>query len=334
MSAPSPVDVSILLVSYNTCDLTAAAIASVAAETRSLTYEIIAVDNASTDGSAAMLRSHPAKPRVIALDTNIGFARANNLAAGAATGRYILLLNPDTLIKDNAIGRLAAFARENPEARLWGGRTLFADGTLNPSSCWHRMTPWNLFCRATGLAALFPARERFNGEAYGGWDRGTVRHVDIVSGCFLLIERTLWEALGGFDPLFFMYGEDADLCLRASTLGARPLLTPEATIIHYGGASERVRSDKLVRLLAAKSTLIARHWLPALKPLGQALNAAWPLSRRIATEIAQRLTRNPKDRDAANAWRDVWRRRPEWQAGYGTMPPDRARPKILIPSVP
>lgn len=150
----APVDVSILIVSYNTRELTRIALDTIAAETKLVNYEVIAIDNASSDGSAEMIASHPLVPQLIALRDNIGFARANNLAAGLARGRYILLLNPDTEVLHGAIDKLVAFARTAPQARIWGGRTLFADGTLNPSSCWGRMTPWNLICRATGLSAI------------------------------------------------------------------------------------------------------------------------------------------------------------------------------------
>lgn len=326
-STPSEFDVSILMVSYNTRAMTAAALTSVAAETRLAKYDIVAVDNASQDGSAEMLAEHPARPLIIALSRNVGFAAANNLAARSARGRYLLLLNPDTVVHNGAIDTLLAFAHANSAARIWGGRTIFADGSLNPSSCWRRMTAWNLFCRATGLTAIFPRSELFNGEAFGGWQRDTIRHVDIVSGCFLLIERSLWEQLGGFDPDFFMYGEEADLCLRARAFGAKPMVTPKATILHYGGASERTRADKMVRLLAAKSLLIRRHWHPAAVDIGLLLNAAWPLSRAIATGVAATLTRG--DKSSAKVWREIWARRSEWRGGYPqTSPlPPVAKPK-------
>ncbi len=143
------------------------------------------------------------------------------LAAHHANGRYILLLNPDTVVLNGAIDKLVEFARLNPKARIWGGRTLFADGTLNPSSCWKRMTFWNQFCRATGLTGILLEYDLFNGEASAAGHRDNVRQVDIVSGCFFLIGRELWEALDGFDPDFFMYGEEADLCLRATGISAR-----------------------------------------------------------------------------------------------------------------
>lgn len=328
----SQIDVSILVVSYNTCALTSAALDSVLAETRLTSYEIIAVDNASRDGSAEMLAHHPAQPKVIALTDNIGFARANNLAAKSARGRYLLLLNPDTVVLDGAIDKLVAFAQARPKARIWGGRTLFADGSLNPSSCWGRMTQWNLFCRASGLTALFPRIELFNGEAFGEWPRDCVRDVDIVSGCFFLIEKTLWDGLDGFDPLFFMYGEEADLCLRAHAFFAHPAITPDATIIHYGGASERARTDKMVRLLSAKASLITRHWSKASAPIGRFLLALWPLSRAIATGVAGGVTGNAATQQSATVWRQIWQRRAEWQHGYSAPDPALAA-SVLAPTL-
>ncbi len=316
MCPASRIDVSILIVSYNTRDMTLEAVSSAVRETVRSSYEIIAVDNASHDGSAAALATHAAKPQVIALNENIGFAAANNLAARHGRGRYILLLNPDTVVLDGAIDALVAFADSNPGAIIWGGRTVFADGTLNPASCWGRMTVWNQVCRVTGLTALFPDREFFNGEAYGGWPRDTQRAVDIVSGCFFLISRDAWQTLGGFDLHFFMYGEEADLCLRAKEIGATPMVTPAATIIHYGGASEPARTSKMVKLLSAKASLIARHWHPLLSPIGQGLQVLWPLSRAIALTVASTMTGSQSQRRAAQCWREIWDHRAQWRRGY------------------
>lgn len=326
MRTHDAIDVSIIVVSYNTCAMTLACLASIAAETREVRFEVLVVDNASTDGSAQAIASHPSRPVLIRSADNIGFAHANNLAARQARGRYILLLNPDTVVLDRAVDRLVAFAEARPQAQIWGGRTLFADRTLNPASCWGRMTPWNLFCRATGLTGLFAGSELFNGEAYGGWPRDTVREVDIVSGCFLLLPAALWRRLDGFDPAFFMYGEEADLCLRARRLGARPTVTPAATIIHYGGASERTRTAKMIRLLAAKSLLIRRHWRPVLAQLGIALLAAWPLSRALALSAVHRLTGQARHGEAATTWWQIWAARDQWRSGYQAPEPSAAAP--------
>ena len=168
-------------------------------------------------------------------------------------------------------------------------------------------------CQASGLARVFRHWPLFNPEAFGGWKRDSVRQVDIVSGCFFLIRHELWKALNGFDRDFFMYGEEADLCLRARKHGAKPMVTPEATIVHYGGASERVRADKLVRLLAAKATLIQRHWPRWKVPIGLALLRAWPLSRLLALTVTAVARRGL---DARSAWARVWQKRDEWSRGY------------------
>ncbi len=325
------VDVSVLIVSFNTREMTLAALRSLYAETRQTAIEVIVVDNNSSDGSAAAIRAEPGPHRLIASDANLGFASGNNLAGEMAQGDYLLLLNPDTVVRDGAVDKLLAFARERPEAGIWGGRTLFADGRLNPSSCWGRMTSWRLLCRATGLTGLFPKSQLCNGEAYGGWDRATSREVDIVSGCFFLVRHDLWRRLGGFDPRFFMYGEEADLCLRARALGARPAVTPAATIVHYGGASETVRADKLVRLMAAKAALIDRHFPALTRSLGLALHAAWPLSRLIACTALGALTGKKSAREAAGVWREVWRRRSEWRRGWTTQATQPAVNPIAMP---
>ena len=323
MPGAQTIEVSILLVSFNTRELTLAALDSLRRETGAVTTEVIVVDNASSDGSAQAIAAHPLGPRLLALTENIGFGRANNLAAREARGRYLLLLNPDTVVLDTAIERLIRFAARRPQARIWGGRTLFPDGRLNPSSCWRRITLWNLLTRATGLTGIAPRSALLNSEAMGGWQRDSERAVDIVSGCFLLIERSLWNELGGFDPLFFMYGEEADLCLRARALGARPMITPEATIVHLGGASERARADKMVRLLAAKASLVTRHFPAPTRPLGRALLAAWPLSRWLALTAAALVTGSETHRSTAATWREIWSRRKEWAAGYRAPPSSR-----------
>jgi hypothetical protein len=148
--------VSVLVVSYNTRAMTLDCLRSLAAETR-VPHEVIVVDNASTDGSAGAIAAEFPGVRLMAETVNHGFAGANNLAAARARGDYLLLLNPDTVVLDGAVDRLLAFARRRPEAGIWGGRTLYGDGRLNPASCWRRMTPWNLFCRASGADRPLPA---------------------------------------------------------------------------------------------------------------------------------------------------------------------------------
>lgn len=321
MPNPHAIDVSILVVSYNTKDLTLAALDSIAAETKDVSYEVIVVDNNSHDGSTGALADHPVVSHFIALDENIGFARANNLASEKAKGRYILLLNSDTVVLDGAIDTLVKFADQNKRALIWGGRTVFADGSLNPSSVWRHFTPWTLLCRITGLTAIFPKSEIFNREVFGNWQRDSERHVDIVSGCFFLMPTSVWRALGGFDPTFFMYGEEADLCRRAQRIGAQPLMTPKAQIIHYGGASEATRSDKMVKLLSGLATLISRHWPYPLDTLGQKMLLAWPLTRWLALSGAARVSGKAGFSDKAKVWKEIFDARAIWQFGYARKQP-------------
>jgi GT2 family glycosyltransferase len=295
-------DVSILIVSYNTKAMTLACLDSVLAETRDIAFEIIVVDNASTDGSADALVAYAAQhPQVtaIALTDNAGFAGGNNIAAGYANGRQLLLLNPDTLVIEGAINRLVAVATEHPKAGIWGGKTILADGRVDGSCAWRHMTLWGVFCRTTGMAELLPNSPFWNAEAYGGWHRDTARPVDLIAGCFLLIDRSLWDQLDGFDPQFFMYGEEADLALRATAQGARPYYTPDAVIIHYGGASEATRVGKVEKLLKGKAML-----------------AIWPLTRWLAHALADRWRPGRGHAEQAAAWQTLWLGRRRWLPGY------------------
>ena len=315
MTAGVP-DLAIIIISYNTRDMTLAAIASAKTETRT-PHEIVVVDNASEDGSAdAIAQAHP-DVRLIRENTNHGFGPAHDIALAHSRAPWVLLLNPDTIVLDRAIDRLLHFAQAQPAARIWGGRTLYADRTLNPTSCFARMTLWSVLCRVTGLNGVFRRSALFNSEYYGDWPRDSVREVDIVTGCFFLIRRDFWDHLGGFDPAFIMYGEEVDMCLRARRLGARPMVTPDATIIHYGGASQAVRADKLVRLLQAKMELIKRHFPARSRRAGLWLFRLWPLSRRIGYGANAWLKRSDQFALQADIWAKVWARRAEWENGFG-----------------
>ena len=304
------VDLSIIMISYNTRALTLASLQSLFAQTDGLTFEVIVLDNDSSDGSVEAIAQSFPQVKLIASEKNHGFAQGNNIAIRESQGEYILLLNPDTVVLDGAIQKLFAFARQYPAAKIWGGRTEFADRSLNPGSCWRRETFWHLFCSSVGLVRLFPNSPIFNPHSYGGWDRSTIRQVDVVSGCFFMITRAFWYELGGFSPEFFMYGEEIDLCLRAHHLGARPMVTPAATIIHYGGASEKVRADKMVRSCKVKLLLMQRHW-PTWQYVPGRLLFALGLLNRILVSKTLALSKQRSGDEAAN-WSEVWHRRKEW----------------------
>jgi GT2 family glycosyltransferase len=307
-----PVDLTVIVVSYETRDLTLACLESLEVARGGLDVQVIVVDNASSDGSAQALQGLDGDYERMMLPENVGFARANNLAAERARGRYLLLLNPDTVVRPDTLEALLRFADAHPEAGIVGGRTTFADGSLNPSSCWRRPSPWSLACLGTGLTSLLRRNPLFDPESMGRWARDTVRRVDVVSGCLLLIRRPLWEELEGFDEDFFMYAEDADLCLRAADAGHPCMITPEAEIVHLGGASERVRADKMVSLFRARVRLYRKHWSRPTAAFGVRMHDLWAFTRMSALGLLARL--QPRRRASFEAWRAIWRRRGEWHA--------------------
>lgn len=303
-------ELSIVIVNWNTRALTLECLRSVFAETRDVRFEVIVVDNGSHDGSADAIAHEFPAVRLIAENFNHGFARANNLASERARGELLLLLNSDTVVLDRAIDRLMAFARACPAAKIWGGRTVFADGSLNLGSAWGRLTGWSAFCYAAGLSSLLEHSELFDPEALRSWDRSNEREVDIVSGCFFLIERSLWNALGGFDPAFFMYGEEAELCARARKLGARPRVSPSATIIHHGGGSAIDAHSTLTSLFRGKIRLAEKH-LPALEAEVVRFCYLFAAASRAAVYSAHALY-DARCRQRAETWRSVWAARTEW----------------------
>lgn len=284
--------ISIIIISYNTCDITLRAIQSVFDQTKTVNFEIIVFDNCSKDGSAEKIQdTFGNRLKLIKSEQNIGFAAGNNRATQFAKNNFLLLLNPDTIVLDNAIDNLVAFATECPRARIWGGRTLFEDFSLNKTSCWSKQSLWSLVCQSLGLNSIFRNSTLFNPEGIGSWNREGIREVDIVSGCFLLIKKDFWEMLDGFSEKYFMYGEEADLCLRAKKLGACPTVNSSATIVHMGGASETSRSEKLNKLIRSKNMLIDDHFGKSTRGIAKYLLNFWPVSRYFAHSILYRVGR-------------------------------------------
>ncbi|PEQ10949.1 hypothetical protein B2G71_19205 [Novosphingobium sp. PC22D] len=309
--------VSVMLVNWNTREMTLDCIRTVFAQTSDTPFEVICVDNGSHDGSAEAIAREFPQVVLMAEQENHGFALATNISVERARGKYVLLLNTDTLVLDHAIDRLVAFAERTPDAKIWGGRTLFEDRTLNPTSCWGRITPWSVTCMATGLANVFKNSAWLNPEGYGGWDRSSERTVDIVQGSFLLIEKAFWDKLGGFDPAFFMYGEEADLCARAASLGARPHMTPEATIVHFGGRSTTLFANKIVYVLGSRIGLIQRHFPIFWRPYGRFMSLFWVGWRAFVYSMFARVSKRYAGQ--AEQWSLAWQRRAIWRNG----PPSR-----------
>lgn len=306
-------EVTVIIVSYNTRELTLKAIETLLARGGDVVMRVVVWDNASHDGSADAIATTFPDIELIRSTENVGFAAANNSIATGVRSEWILLLNPDTETHHGAVENLLVFGKAHPEAGIVGGRTVFPDGSLNIASCWNRMTAWSLLCSAVGLSRVFSQSPFFNPEGIGGWRRDSVRHVDIVVGCFLLIRTDLWHQLGGFSPRYFMYGEESDMCLRAAKLGYRPMITPDAQIMHLVGASMAKREDKVVKVIRSKATLIRDHWSKGAAPFGIMLLWLWGATRLLGAKL-QAL--GSRDRSAVERWEKIWKQRRVWLGGY------------------
>ena len=288
---------------------------SIFKETTTINLEVILIDNASHDCTGeANIENFP-QVKLLVSKENHGFAQGCNLAAKNACGEYILLLNPDTVVIDRAVERLFAFARANPEAGIYGGRTIFPDGRLNPDFCYRKKTLWSLFCQAFGLTKLFRNTNLFNPEPYGSWKYDSVREVDIITGCFLMVKTELWRQLKCFNPLFFMFGEEVDFCLRAKKHGFKPMFTPDATVIHYGGVSEPKKVNSIVSTMRAEVTLIHEHWPRAQVGFGVKMIMIRVRIKSIILSLGAALGFQGC-LEKASIWKGAWERRREWMSGW------------------
>jgi GT2 family glycosyltransferase len=304
----------IILVSYNTAEYTRRAIQSVYAETQQTDFHIIMVDNDSKDNSVALIAEHFPGVEIIQSGANLGFAGGVNMGAKAGQGEYILLLNPDTVILDGAIDKLVDYAKTTPQAGIWGGVTLNNDLSLNPNNARARLSFKTLLFSALGLSKAFNNSCFFNHDNYGCWDRTTEREVDVITGCFFLTPRTLWQELDGLDETFFMYAEEADYCIRAIKKGYQPRVTPDARIIHHGGVSETNLSGKMLKLLKGKAELINKHAASWQKPIFKGLLQLHVLNKLLSLKLFSLLKDSKKD--TLGEWQKVYQQRKEWLRGY------------------
>lgn len=231
-------DVSIIIVNWNTLGLLRDCLASVYAETKGVDSEVIVVDNASTDGSQAMVKAEFPRVALIENASNMGFAAANNQGMKVARGRYVLLLNSDTVVLDGAIQKMVAFADSHPDVGVAGCRVENPDGSLQPT-CFMFPSLLNLVLMTTYLYKVFPKSPFFGRAHMTWWDRADAREVEVVTGCFMLVRREVIEKVGGFDEAYFFTGEEADWCRRIGRAGWKLMFTPSARIIHLDGATSK-----------------------------------------------------------------------------------------------
>jgi len=226
------VDVSVVIATWNMRDMLRDLLRSVKEKTQGVQYEIIVVNNASTDGTTEMIQSEFPDVKLVQNLRNEGVARARNTGFRIATGRYILLLDADTLLKEDTLGKLVRFADTHPDAGIVGCRLVFPDGNTQPS-CRRYPTPLALLMRR--LARFRFARESrwLRSHEMGDWDHGETRDVDYVIGACQLIRREALQQVGELDTAIFYGPEDVDFCIRMYRSGWRVYYYPDTSIIHY-----------------------------------------------------------------------------------------------------
>jgi N-acetylglucosaminyl-diphospho-decaprenol L-rhamnosyltransferase len=229
------IDLSIVVVNYNTSHLLTELFASIARATQGLSLQLIVVDNASTDASVAYLKKTLYPVELVFNSKNVGFGRANNQALPLVRGRYVLLLNTDAFVSEDTFTKTIAFMDEHPDCGVLGVRLVGRDGALQPS-CRYRPTVANIFLNKTGLSRWFPSVRAVDDMA---WSHDAVRECDWVPGCYYLIRREVLERVGLFDPRFFMYYEEVDHCIRVKQAGWKVYFYPFTKVVHIGGESAK-----------------------------------------------------------------------------------------------
>ncbi len=273
------IDVSIIIVAWNVRELLNDCLKSVYDETKGIDFEVIYVDNASEDGSVEMVTKEFPKVRIIENEKNEGFIRANNQAIEVAKGRYVLLLNSDTVVLDNAIAKMVKFADENPEAALVGCKVVNLDKTLL-RTCFMSPSCLNMLLSVTCLNRLFPRSKFFGRERLTWWDYGSSREVEVICGCCSLVRMKAIKEVGLMEELYFVYGDDPDWCYRFRSNGWKILFTPEAKIIHIGDqTTKKMPREFKLQLLGSQLIFMKLHRSKLVFPFARLLTAMFFLLR-------------------------------------------------------
>ncbi|HEX5001730.1 MAG TPA: glycosyltransferase family 2 protein [Bacteroidia bacterium] len=237
---------SVIIVNYNVRHFLEQCLISVDKACKTITAEIFVVDNNSVDGSTLMVREKFPHVKLIANTVNTGFAVANNQAIREAGGEYVLLLNPDTVVEEDTFTKCIAFMDSHPDAGGLGVYMIDGSGKFLPESKRGLPTPFTAFCKITGLSALFPRSRTFGRYHLGYLDKNETHEVDVLSGAFMWIRKSVLDTEGLLDESFFMYGEDIDLSYRIVKGGYKNYYFPGTRIIHYKGESTRKSSVNYV----------------------------------------------------------------------------------------
>ncbi len=288
---PSTCDVSIIIVNFNTRDITCACLQSIYGHPHEYEYEVIVVDNGSTDGSANMIARRFSKAQLIANQDNRGFAAANNQGMEIARGRYLLLLNSDTQVDGETLRSTLAFADRTQDIGIIGCRAFRKDGTQQSTlfrDIHLRDVALNVFIPNNIIRrSNFLARSR-----YPGINLDLVQQVDVVAGCFMFVRREALEQVGPMYEGFFMYGEEADWCFRFRRAGWRVSYFPGASILHYGNVSTARCPDEMsLEMAKSQLLLLQRTQGRVVACIANVLMLLRDLPRAIFWKIVSRTSR-------------------------------------------
>lgn len=237
---------SVIIVNYNVCHFLEQALISVSKAIKSLDVEVFVVDNNSADGSVEMIRTKFPNVRLIVNEINVGFSKANNQAIEQATGKYILLLNPDTVIEVDTLEKCVRFMDTHPDGGGLGVKMIDGKGDFLAESKRGFPTPWVAFYKIFGLAKLFPASKKFGHYHLGYLDKDQNHEVEVLSGAFMVLRKSVLDQIGNLDEDYFMYGEDIDLSYRIIKAGFKNYYLSDTRIIHYKGESTKKTSVNYV----------------------------------------------------------------------------------------
>ncbi len=233
------IEISVIIVNYNVKDYLAHALSSIERALKNISYEIIVVDNNSIDGSVSYLKTHFPGVKLIANQENVGFGRANNQAIKKISGKYVVLINPDTLVQEDTFNRLLDFFNNTPDAAAATCKIINPDGSFS-IDCRHSIpSPSIALWKVTGLSTLFPRSRIFGQYNLTFLDENEIYQVPAISGSFMMIKKEVLDHVGLFDERFFMYCEDIDLCHRINCSGYKIYYVPTTSIIHYKGESTK-----------------------------------------------------------------------------------------------
>ena len=230
------IDLSIIIVSWNAKMFLRNCLQSIFESVNSVNYEILVVDNDSSDGSPDMVKNEFPHVKLICNGDNLGFAKANNIGIKQSSGRYLCLINSDIIVHKYCLYPMMVYMDQNPEIGMLGPKVLNPDHTLQYN---YRKFPtyWNTLCRALALDTLFPKSRLFGSRLYSLIAIDSPCSLDVLFGCFWMVRRKALDEVGLLDEQFFMYSEDIDLCKRFGETGWEVVYFPDAEAIHYGGGS-------------------------------------------------------------------------------------------------